>query len=161
MKKAQSLFLLMCFLCVCTLVIYPQVAKQEVKKKEKKDIKEISEIIPKKTRSTYSRAGRKDPFLDLIAQQEARKTVEGEDGPQISVENVNVIGIVKARGQFTAIVSGPEDFPLFVKVGHKFSDGFILAISESKVTFRKTSERGSPLFKPKDIIKEILIEERR
>jgi Tfp pilus assembly protein PilP len=161
MKKAQSLFLFMCFLCVCTLALYPQEAKQKVEKKEKKEVKEITEILPKQTRPTYTRAGRKDPFLDLLAQQESRKAVEGEDGPVISVENVNVIGIVKARGQFTAIVSGPEDFPLFVKVGHKFSDGFILAISESKVTFRKTSERGSPLFKPKDIIKEILIEERR
>lgn len=161
MKKAQSLFLLMCFLCVCAQIIYPQEVKQDIKQEEKKDIKEITEVVPKQTRPTYARAGRKDPFLDLLAQQETRKTIEGEDGPQISVENVNVIGIVKARGQFTAIVSGPEDFPLFVKVGHKFSDGFILSISESKVTFRKTSERGSPLFKPKDIIKEILIEERR
>jgi len=161
MKKAQSLFLLMCFLCVCTQIIYPQEVKQNAKQEEKKEVKEITEIMPKQTRPTYTRAGRKDPFVDLLAQQESRKTLEGEDGPQISVENVNVIGIVKARGQFTAIVSGPEDFPLFVKVGHKFSDGFILSINESKVTFRKTSERGSPLFKPKDIIKEILIEERR
>jgi Tfp pilus assembly protein PilP len=161
MKKAQSLFLLMGFLCVCALIIYPQEVKQDTKQEEKKEIKEITEVMPKQTRPTYTRAGRKDPFMDLFAQQESRKTGEGEDGPQISVENVNVIGIVKARGQFTAIVSGPEDFPLFVKVGHKFSDGFILSINESKVTFRKTSERGSPLFKPKDIIKEILIEERR
>ena len=149
------------FLCVCTQIIYPQEVKQDTKQEEKTDIKEITEVMPKQTRSTYTRAGRKDPFMDLLAQQESRKTVEGEDGPQVSVENVNIIGIVKARGQFTAIVSGPEDFPLFVKVGHKFSDGFILSINESKVTFRKTSERGSPLFKPKDIIKEILIEERR
>lgn len=161
MKKTQSLFLLMGFLCVCTQIIYPQEVKQDTKQEEKTDIKEITEVMPKQTRSTYTRAGRKDPFMDLLAQQESRKTVEGEDGPQVSVENVNIIGIVKARGQFTAIVSGPEDFPLFVKVGHKFSDGFILSINESKVTFRKTSERGSPLFKPKDIIKEILIEERR
>ncbi len=149
------------FLCVCTQIIYPQEVKQDTKQEEKKGIKEITEVMPKQTRPTYARAGRKDPFVDLLAQQESRKTVEGEDGPQVSVENVNIIGIVKARGQFTAIVSGPEDFPLFVKVGHKFSDGFILSINESKVTFRKTSERGSPLFKPKDIIKEILIEERR
>jgi Tfp pilus assembly protein PilP len=161
MKKAQSFFLLMCFLCVGTLIIYPKEVKQDTKQEEKKEVKEITEIMPKKTRPSYKRAGRKDPFMDLFAQQETGKTVEGEDGPQISVENVDVIGIVKARGQFTAIISGPEDFPLFVKVGHKFSDGFILSINESKVTFRKTSERGSPLFKPKDIIKEILIEERR
>ena len=161
MKKTQSLFLLMGFLCVCTQIIYPQEVKQDTKQEEKTEIKEITEVMPKQTRSSYTRAGRKDPFLDLLAQQESRKTGEGENGPQVSVENVNIIGIVKARGQFTAIVTGPEEFPLFIKVGHKFSDGFVLSIDETKVIFRKTQERGSPLFKPKDIVKEIQTEERR
>lgn len=160
MKKVLSLFLLACFLCLCHQIALTQQEKQETKQEEKQDVKkEISEKMPKQTRPSYTRGGRKDPFRDLLAQQEARKTIEGEEGPQISVENVNVIGIVKARGQFTAIVTGPEDFPLFVKVGHKFSDGFVLSIDESKVVFRKTTERGSPLFKPRDIVKEIQTEE--
>jgi Tfp pilus assembly protein PilP len=162
MKKVLSLFLLACLLCLCHQFALTQQEKQNTKQEEKQDIKkEISEKIAKKAEPSYTRGGRKDPFRDLLAQQEARKPVEGEEGPQISVENVNIIGIVKARGQFTAVVTGPDDFPLFIKVGHKFSDGFVLSISESKVVFRKTSERGSPLFKPKDIVKEIQTEEQR
>ncbi|MGD2294685.1 MAG: hypothetical protein PVF22_02495 [Candidatus Aminicenantes bacterium] len=162
MKKALSLFLLSCLLCISHQTALAQQEKQKAQTEEKKEMqKEISEIMPKQTRPTYSRAGRKDPFRDLLAQQEARRKGEGEEGPVISVENLNVIGIVKARGQFTAIITGLEDFPLFVKVGHKFSDGFILSINETQVVFRKTQERGSPLFKPKDIVKEITTEERR
>ena len=161
MKKALSFCLMACFLCLCAQMALSQQTKQETTQEEKQAVeKEISEIMPKKTKPSYSRAGRRDPFRDLLAQQEAGPG--GREGePGVSVENINVIGIVKARGQFTAIVTGPEEFPLFIKVGHKFSDGFVLSIDENKVTFRKTQERGSPLFKPKDIVKEIQTEERR
>ena len=162
MKKALSLFLLGCLICLSHQIALAQQEKQEAQTEEKQEIqKEISEIMPKQTKPSYSREGRKDPFRNMLAQQEARGVADGEGGPQISVENLNVIGIVKARGQFTAIITGPEDFPLFVKVGHKFSDGFILSINESQVVFRKTQERGTALFKPKDIVKEITTEERR
>jgi len=160
MKKALSFCLMACFLCLCTQIALSQQTKQETTQEEKQAMeKEISEIMPKKTRLIYSRDERRDPFRDLLALQEERPP-PGE-GPQTSVENINVIGIVKARGQFTAIVTGPEEFPLFIKVGHKFSDGFVLSIDETKVIFRKTQERGSPLFKPKNIVKEIQTEERR
>jgi Tfp pilus assembly protein PilP len=151
-----------CFLCLCTQVSLSQQEKQETTQEEKQAMKkEISEIMPKKTKPTYSRAGRRDPFRDLLAEQEAGPGSGREGEPRVSVENIDVIGIVKARGQFTAIITGPEEFPLFIKVGHKFSDGFVLSIDENKVIFRKTQERGSPLFKPKDIVKEIQSEERR
>ncbi len=162
MKKALSFCLVACFLCLCTQIALSQQTKQETTQEEKQVMeKEISEIMPKKTRPTYSRAGRRDPFRDLLAQQEAVPGSGREGEPQVSVENIKVVGIVKARGQFSAIVTGAEEFPLFIKVGHKFSDGFVLSIDETKVIFRKTQERGSPLFKPKDIVKEIQSEERR
>jgi len=162
MKKALSFCLMACFLCLCAQIALSQQAKQETTQEEKQAMeKEISEIMPKKTKPSYSRAGRRDPFRDLLAEQEAGPASGREGEPQVSVENINVIGIVKARGQFTAVVTGAEEFPLFIKVGHKFSDGFVLSIDETKVIFRKTQERGSPLFKPKDIVKEIQTEERR
>ncbi len=162
MKKALSFCLIACFLCLCAQVSLGQQTKQKTTQEEKKAIeKEISEIMPKKTRPTYSRGNRKDPFRDILAEQQAGPSSGREGEPQVSVENINVIGIVMARGQFTAIVTGPEEFPLFIKVGHKFFDGFVLSIDENKVVFRKTQERGTPLFKPKDIVKEIQTGERR
>jgi len=163
MKKPVSFILLISFLCLVGLPCLSQQEKQQTQQEKEQEVstQEITEKMPRRSRPAYSRAGRKDPFRDLIAQQEARRTTEGVEGPLVSVENLNVIGIVKARGTFTAIVTSPEEFPLFIKVGHKFSDGFVLSIDESKVIFRKTTERGSPLFKPRDIVKEINPEERR
>jgi Tfp pilus assembly protein PilP len=110
MKKALSFCLIACFLCLCTQIALSQQTKQETTQEEKQVMeKEISEIMPKKTRPTYSRAGRRDPFLDLLAQQEAVPGTGREGEPQVSVENIKVVGIVKARGQFTAIVTGVDE----------------------------------------------------
>jgi hypothetical protein len=65
-----------------------------------------------------------------------------------------------SKNRYTAVLSGPQGFPYYFEVGDKLSDGFIISISETQVIFRKTNERGIPLTKPKDIIKEINPEER-
>lgn len=154
MKKILYLTLLFGLLC---LFILPVLSQEE----EKKDLaKELSTEMPKRTFPSYQRAGRKDPFMDLLAGRDAKRETSPTGKPEIYIDDITLIGIVKARGKFTAIVTGPQEFPLFIKVGQRFSDGFVLSIQESKITFRKTKERGFPLFKPKDIVKEIHPEER-
>lgn len=107
----------------------------------------------------YSPAGRRDPFRDLLAGREVDK--KGTGGiADMSIDDVVLIGIVKAQGNYTGIIKGPEGFPIKIKVGNKFEDGFIVSISESKVVFRKTKERGVPMFRPRDITKELNPEER-
>jgi Tfp pilus assembly protein PilP len=156
MKKILSLILLLGLLC---LFILPVLSQEE--KEEKMDLaKELSTEMPKRTFPTYQRAGRKDPFMDLLAGREAKRETSPSGKPEMYIDDITLIGIVKARGKFTAIVTGPQDFPLFIKVGQRFSDGFVLSIQESRITFRKTKERGFPLFKPRDIVKEIHPEER-
>jgi len=162
MKKTLTFFLFVTFLCLCTQTVLLQEKKQENKKQEKQELKtEATTEVPKKTAPSYNPAGRKDPFRDLLTAQEETTTTPAEGEPQISIDNITLIGIAKARGQYTAIVTGPEDFPIFIKIGHKFTDGFVLKIDESKVIFRKTKERGVLLFKPKDVVKEIILEEIR
>ncbi len=158
MKKTMSVVFLIGLFFVFHQPLLPQEEKQE---EEQTPQEEISARLPDQTAPSYSPAGRKDPFRDLLAQQEKKMTGEPKEGPQLSIDNIELIGIVQARGRFTAIITGPQEFPLFVKVGHKFSDGFVLSIDDSKVVLRKTSERGVPLYKPKDIVKEIKAEEIR
>ena len=153
MKKILTLLLLAGLICLFTQPILSQ--------EEKKDLtKEISKEMPQRTAPTYRSEGRKDPFRDLLAGREGERKTTPSGAPEIFIEDVALIGIVKARGKFTAIVTGPQEFPLYIKAGHKFSDGFVLSIDDLKVTFRKTEERGVPLFRPKDIVKEIHPEER-
>ncbi len=153
MKKIVYLFLLFSLICLFILPILSQ--------EEKKDLaKELSSEMPKRTSPAYQRQGRKDPFRDLLAGRDAKKKTTPGGKSEIYIDDITLIGIVKARGKFTAIVTGPQEFPLFIKAGQRFSDGFVLSIQESSITFRKTKERGFPLFKPRDIVKEIHPEER-
>lgn len=109
---------------------------------------------------TYDAAGRRDPFKDLLGGKELKEKSTFGAAPQLFIDDINLIGIVKYKKKLTAILSGPQGFPYYFEVGDKLADGFILSIGETQVVFRKTNERGIPLTKPKDIIKEINPEER-
>jgi Tfp pilus assembly protein PilP len=109
---------------------------------------------------TYDPAGRRDPFKNLLGGKELKEKTAPGEVPQLFIDDIALIGIVKYKKKFTAILSGPQGFPYYFGVGDKLSDGFILAINDSQVIFRKINERGIPLTKPKDIVKEINPEER-
>ncbi|OGD18165.1 MAG: hypothetical protein A2W03_00320 [Candidatus Aminicenantes bacterium RBG_16_63_16] len=109
---------------------------------------------------SYDPAGRRDPFKNLLAGKEIKEKSQAGAVPQLYVDDVNLIGIVKYKKKYTAILGGPQGFPYYFEVGDKLADAFILAISEDQVIFRKTNERGIPLTRPKDIVKEIKPEER-
>lgn len=108
----------------------------------------------------YNPEGKRDPFKNLMAGKEVKGKTAPSGGPELFIEDLKLIGIVKHKNQYVAIFSGPHGFPLYLRVGDRVSDGFVLAINESQVIFRKTNERGLPLIRPKDITKEIHPEER-
>ena len=109
---------------------------------------------------TYDASGRRDPFKNLLGGKELKEKTTSGGTPQLYIDDINLIGIVKYKKRFTAILSGPQGFPYYFEVGDKLSDGFILSIADTQVIFRKINERGIPLTKPKDIVKEINPEER-
>jgi Tfp pilus assembly protein PilP len=103
---------------------------------------------------TYSPEGRRDPFKDLLAGRDLReKNALGEE--QFFIDDLILFGIVKNKTVYTALIGMPQGFPMFAKVGDKFADGYVLSISDTQVVLRKTHERGIPLIRPRDIIKEI------
>ncbi|MFP4082359.1 MAG: hypothetical protein ACLFVG_06325 [Candidatus Aminicenantes bacterium] len=113
-----------------------------------------------KTGWSYNPGGRRDPFRDLLAGREVKEKALVGGVPEISIDDIKLIGIVEAEGKYTAIINGPQGFPFFIKSGDQFADGYVHSIEASQVIFRKTKERGIPLVKPKDIVKEIYPEER-
>jgi len=104
---------------------------------------------------TYNSGGRRDPFRDLLGGRDVQTPTYVDGVPQIYIDDVILIGIVKTRGKLSAIINGGPGFPYYIKDGEKFADGFVLVIEKSRVIFRKTHERGIPLRKTKDIIKEL------
>jgi len=146
MKKILTLFILFGFFY---LFIQPLSSQEEKKSPEK----ELQNSLPKKTSPIYKPAGRRDPFRNLLAGKDIREKSSEKGTPQLSIDEVVLIGIVKAEGKFTAIINGPQNFPYYIKEGYKFSDGFVKAINASQLILRKLKERGVPLRKPKDIVK--------
>lgn len=145
-------------LCIGTIImgIFPLFCQEEKKETDKKIATEQKQQLP----PPYNPRGRRDPFRNLIAGRDVGERPVVTGIAQMYIDDVNLIGIVKAKGKFTAIINGPQGFPYNIKVGQKFADGFVLSIEESRVVFRLTRERGIPLRKPKDIVKEIKPEER-
>lgn len=157
MKKAVIVVCMLGLLWVCW---QPAVAQEQEKTEDQTAQKVDTSAIRKRGAITYDPAGRRDPFRDLLAGQDIGEG-EGEEGiAGMSIDDLVLMGITIVKGKLEAIIKGPQGFPQTIKVGDKFADGFVLSIHESKVVFRKTRERGIPLYKPKDITKEINPEER-
>ena len=150
MKKAAA-FILM----VGLAGLAPLLAQEE----ETAPPPETKPVISPPSTFTYSAEGRRDPFKDLLGGRDVRE-VAADGTPVVNVEDLTLIGIIKNRAGFTAILGTGRGFPYFSNVGDKFTDGYILRITENTVVFRKTHERGLPLLRPRDITKEINPEER-
>ncbi|MDH7511961.1 MAG: hypothetical protein QHH14_03320 [Clostridiales bacterium] len=154
MKKTTVLLIALGLFCGASSLLSPQEQTQVVDP-EKEILSDLRSTLP-----TYDPAGRRDPFKNLLAGKEIKEKIAGADALQLSIDDINLIGIVKYKKKFTAILSVPQGFPYYFEVGDKLADGFILAINERQVIFRKINERGIPLTKPKDVVKEINPEER-
>jgi Tfp pilus assembly protein PilP len=153
MKKIVMLFL------AIGLVFWsfqPLTAQEEQQEPPARPPEEIFE----KQAPTYNSEGRRDPFKDLLAGSDVDERGGDEGVTSYMIEDIVLIGIVKIKSKYIAIINGPQGFPYQIKVGDKFANGFVLTIDDSKVVFRQTKDRGMPLTRPRDITKEINPEER-
>jgi hypothetical protein len=135
--------------------------QQEVQKTEQQEpvISPQQALNTLPPRASYDPGGRRDPFKDLIGKGRISGKPSSTEG-QLTIDNATLVGIVKTPKSFVAIVSGPQQFPYFLKIGDKLTDGYVFSINESQVIFRKTHERGFPLMRPRNVVKEINPEER-
>lgn len=153
MKKSVTVIILACFFTISASPLPSQ--------EEKKTTSTTVEAQKQEEHLfSYNPRGRRDPFRNLLRGRDVKEKALVGGIPQMSIDDINLIGIVEAKGEYTAIINGPQGFPYFIKVGQIFADGFVLSIKEFQVVFRKTKERGIPLRRPTDIVKEIKPEER-
>jgi len=121
---------------------------------------ETNKTIPSPTFS-YDTGGRRDPFKDLFGGTtlKEKKAIGGLS--DLTIDDVKIMGIVKSKDAFEALIGMTDGFPLSLREGDRLADGFVLSIKESQIIFRKTLDsKGLPLAKPRDVIKDILQEER-
>ena len=115
-------------------------------------------VIPRKM-TIYDPKDSRDPFKDLLGGREPDSKTQVSGISQLSVEELMLTGIIKVQGELIAIIKDPQGFPAYIKVGDRFTDGYVLSIEPTKVILRKMSMRGIPLLRPKDIVKELFSEE--
>jgi Tfp pilus assembly protein PilP len=144
-------------LCLGLLFVslQPLAAQEEQKETETKP----PPVVFQESGQKYQAEGRRDPFRDLLAGKEVEDKAGQEGVSSYMIDDIVLIGIVKIKGKFVAIINGPQGFPYNIRPGEKFANGFVLSIDESKVVFRQTQDRGMPLSRPRDITKEINPEE--
>ena len=161
MKRVAILFTLLAFLGAGVLAAQPKTGEKALPapKTEAAQTQAVPQPAPGQPAS-YNPEGRRDPFKNLMAGRDVKEKSGAEGLMQLSVGDMTLIGILKYRGKLTAIVTGPQGFPFNMKVGDAFADGYVLSIGENQVVFRQTKERGLPLMRPRDIVKEINPEER-
>ena len=113
-------------------------------------------IVP----ATYNQAGRRDPFRNLLrgADVSEKKVITGLS--DLTVLEIQIVGVVKSKGRYEAVIGMPSGFPLTAREGDRFSDGYVLSIAADQVVLRQTHQGGVPLPRPKDIVREITSEER-
>ncbi len=143
------------FSCLCLILSGSSLFFSQEKKSVEAKTTRVQENRP----PFYNPAGRRDPFRNLLGGRDVQTPTDAEGIPQIYIDDVVLIGIVKARGKLTAIINSGQGFPYYINDGEKFADGFVRLIEESRIIFSKTHERGIPLSKPKDVIKEIYPQE--
>ncbi len=151
MKKKIILLVVAGLFCLGSILLCSQDVDQGTQQETRIQIKPRG--------PTYNPEGRRDPFRDLLAGQDLREKGKTRGIGQLAIEDTVLIGIVKYKGKLTAIINDTQGFPYYIKTGDNFLDGFVLNVNDSQVIFRKTKERGIPLSNPKDIVKEIKLEE--
>jgi hypothetical protein len=120
----------------------------------------VAEKKPAPPIFSYNPENRRDPFKDLFGGKELQEKRVITGLADMLIEEVVLMGIVKSKDRYEAIAAFSDGFPLTLREGQKLADGFVLAVEAGRVIFRKTSDKGFPLTRPKDIIKEITPEER-
>ncbi|MBN1271806.1 MAG: hypothetical protein JXB26_05990 [Candidatus Aminicenantes bacterium] len=164
MKKIAILIIILIFVGG-TVFLWPQQQEQskegqqtEQTVPQKKKAEEVRETTPEEPqeikRPPYDPGGRRDPFRNLLAGQEVKERDEESGEPLLLISEVKLLGIIRSKGTAKVVITGPEGFPVYISIGHRFADGYLHAIEGSKIIFRKTKEGGILLKSPIDIVKE-------
>ena len=97
---------------------------------------------------SYSRDGRRDPFVSLLrkgvdAGQPAGMVAGGAAG--MLVNDLVLRGVIQSRGQFVALVQGPDNRTFVVRANDRLADGVVRAITaDTIVLFQDVNDPLSP-----------------
>jgi Tfp pilus assembly protein PilP len=106
----------------------------------------------------YSPEGRRDPFISLINKGDEGKAGEtparrAEGVPGMLTQELTVRGIVQTRGQWVAMISGPDNKVYTVRAGDKLADGVIRSVNATSVVILQEVNDPLSLEKQREVRK--------
>jgi type IV pilus assembly protein PilP len=103
----------------------------------------------------YDPAGRRDPFVNLLGTGiEQRSTLRKGDGPAaMSTADISISGVLQSRGNFVAMIKGPDNRTYIVHKGDKLLDGTITTISAQGLVILQEVNDPLSLVKQREVRK--------
>ncbi|HVL65627.1 MAG TPA: hypothetical protein VM364_00045 [Vicinamibacterales bacterium] len=109
---------------------------------------------PKAPAYSYSRDGRRDPFVSLIGRGDPSGTSGRPAGlPGLLINEVSLKGIVKQSGGFVAMLQGPDRKTYVVRPGQRLLDGSVKSITQDTVVFAQDVNDPLSLVKQREVKK--------
>jgi type IV pilus assembly protein PilP len=81
---------------------------------------------------SYNPDGRRDPFVSLLRRGSDTNRPQGKPADGVAGMLVNELvlkGIMQSRGQFVALVQGPDNKTYLVRVNDRLADGNVRAVT--------------------------------
>ena len=169
MTALRSIRLLVCVAALAVAVpVYAQ-AKKTDKKGAKADEKTVvaEQPVVKKVdlpvpppNFEYSPQGRRDPFISLVNRGKDTNESKGaatakraEGVPGMFVGELTVRGIMQTRGNWVAMVSGPDNKVYTVRAGDKLADGVVRQVTATSVVILQEVNDPLSLEKQREVRK--------
>ena len=105
---------------------------------------------------SYDPAGRRDPFVNLLARgADLRPDSRPEGLGGLLINDITVRGIVKTADRFVAMLQAPDNRTYIVRVNDRLFDGTIKAITVDTVVFSQDVNDPLSLVKQREVRKQI------
>jgi len=101
----------------------------------------------------YAAEGRRDPFVSLENRGATAVGPRAEGVPGLLTSELTIRGIVQTRGQWVAMVSGPDNKLFTVRAGEKLADGVIRSITANSVVILQEVNDPLSLEKSREVRK--------
>jgi len=170
MTAVRSIRLLVCIAALAVAMpAYAQAKKADKKGAAKGDektaaaeppvVKKVDLPVPPPN-FEYSPQGRRDPFISLVNrgkdtnESKGGATVKRAEGiPGMLVGELTVRGIMQTRGNWVAMVSGPDNKVYTVRAGDKLADGVVRQVTATSVVILQEVNDPLSLEKQREVRK--------
>ena len=107
---------------------------------------------------SYDPAGRRDPFISLLARTQAKEAPQQrpEGVPGLLIDEIEVKGIFQLQGRtFAQVQASDKDKSYLIQEGDQLYDGEVVSIARGEVTFKQVVNDPSVIKPFREVVKKL------